>query len=125
MMEARMTTLEQTLLEQLYDLSEDGKAEIVNGEMRRMAPTGADPGYAGDEIFVSLRAYARKTGRGRAVGDNKGFLVNLPHRQSFSPYAALYDGPNPGMRFYQGAPVFAVEVRSESDDGPGAEIAMK
>ncbi len=103
------------------------KAELVNGELIRMAPTGDEPGYAGDEIFVSLRAYAKRVGRGRAVGDNKGFRVNLPHRQSFSPDAAFYTGRRAGMRFFDGAPVFALEVRSEHDYGPQAErdIATK
>ncbi len=65
-------------IEDLY--SESGKAELVNGEILRMSPTGDEPGYAGDEVFVSLRDHARRTGRGRAVGDNKGFRVNLPNR---------------------------------------------
>ncbi|MEO0248545.1 MAG: Uma2 family endonuclease [candidate division WOR-3 bacterium] len=68
--------------------------------------------------------HAQRTGIGRAVGDNKGFHVNLPHRSSFSPDAALYIGPDPGMKFYEGAPVFAVEVRSENDYGPAAEAAI-
>jgi Uma2 family endonuclease len=59
--------------------------------------------------------------RGRAFADNKGFRVHLPHRGSFSPDAAYYTGPRTGMRFLEGAPVFAVEVRSEYDDGPAAE----
>jgi hypothetical protein len=59
-----------------------------------------------------LREYARRTGVGRAVSDNKGFRVNLPNRQSFSPDAAYYVGPNPGMRFYEGAP--ALPSRSEA-----------
>ncbi|HTE17164.1 MAG TPA: Uma2 family endonuclease, partial [Armatimonadota bacterium] len=63
-------------------------------------------------------------GTGRAVGDNKGFHVRLPHRESFSPSAAFYTGPDPGMRYYEGAPVFAVEVRSEGDYGAAAERAM-
>lgn len=86
-----------------------------------MSPTGGEPGYAGDEVFASLREYARRTKHGRAIGDNKGFHVDLPDRESFSPDAAFYVGPNPGMRFYEGAPVFAVEVRSEGDSGPSAE----
>jgi Uma2 family endonuclease len=84
-------------------------------------PTGGDPGYAGDEVFASLRDYVRRTGTGRAVGDNKGFRVYLAHRESFSPDAAYYVGPKPGMRFYEGAPVCAVEVRGEGDYGPDAE----
>ena len=70
-------------------------------------------------------AYARRVQRGITVGDNKGFRVNLPHRQSFSPDAAYYTGPNPGMNFYAGAPVFAAEVGSEGNYGAEAELAQK
>jgi len=101
-----------------------GKAEIVNGELVAMSPTGGAPGYAGDEIFACLREYRRRTKLGRAVGDNKAFRVRLPHRESLSPDAAFYIGPRPGMKFYEGAPVFAVEVRSENDYGPEAEKEM-
>ena len=102
-----------------------GKAELVDGRIVSMAPTGGAPGYAGDEIFVSLRTYARRVRGGIAVGDNKGFRVNLPHRQSFSPDAAYYTGPNPGMNFYAGPPAFAAEVRSEGNYGAEAELARK
>ena len=102
----------------------EGKAEIVNGEIVYFMATGEEPGYAGDEIFSFLRDYVKRVGVGRAVGDNKGFVVDLPNRQSFSPDAAYYIGPKHGMKFYQGAPVFAAEVRSESDYGPLAEMEM-
>ena len=102
-----------------------GKAELVDGRIVAMAPTGGAPGYAGDEIFVSLRAYARRVQRGIAVGDNKGFRVNLPQRQSFSPDAAYYTGPNPGMGFYASAPAFAAEVRSEGNYGAEVELVRK
>lgn len=119
-----MTTKARPTIEDLYKAPGNGKAEIVNGELVLMPPTGGEPGYAGDEIFVSLREYAQRTKTGRAVGDNKAFHVNLPNRESISPDAAFYIGPNPGMRFYEGAPIFAVEVRSENDYGPKAERAM-
>jgi Uma2 family endonuclease len=69
--------------------------------------------------------YERQHGSGAAFGDNVGFVVNLPHRESFSPDAAWYVGPDTGMRFCDGAPVFAVEIRSENDYGPAAERAMR
>ena len=109
-------------IEDLYKIEE--KAEIVCGEIEYLMATGGSPGYAGDEITFSLRGYAQRTRVGRAVGDNKGFHVHLTNRESFSPDAAYYIGPNPGMKFYEGAPVFAVEVRSENDYGPKAEIKM-
>ena len=118
---SRQTCPEATI-EDLYRVP--GKAELVDGKILHMAPTGGIPGYAGDEIYASLREYARRTRRGYAIGDNKAFRVNLPHRKSFSPDAAYYIGPDPGMKFFEGAPVFAVEVRSEGDYGARAERAM-
>ena len=64
--------------------------------------TGDEPRYTDNEIFVSLRDYARRTGRGRAVGDNKGFRVNLSHRESFNPDAAFYTAPPASMKFFAG-----------------------
>src|SRR6476619_5165495 len=106
----RMTTKAAATIEDLYRAP--GKAEIVNGELVLMSPTGNDPGYAADAVMVSLWQYAEDTGTGQAVGDNKGFHVNLPNRSAFSPDTAFYTGSDTGMRFFEGAPVFAVEVRS-------------
>jgi Uma2 family endonuclease len=117
-----MSTKVEATIEDLYKV--EGKAELVNGEIILMSPTGCLPGYAGDEIFSSLREYSRRFKVGRAVGDNKAFVVDLPHRKSFSPDAAFYVGADSGMRFFQGAPVFAVEVRSEGDYGLRAERQM-
>ena len=116
-----MTTKAPSGIDDLYGVAENGKAEIVNGEIVRMSPTGDAPNYAAGEIFASLRQYSRRGKYGRAVTDNAGFRVNLPGRTSFSPDAAFYTGPNKGMWFFDGAPVFAAEIRSEHDYGPDAE----
>jgi len=115
-------TLADPLVEQL--MAFDGKAEIVDGQLQEIMATGFDPGYAGDEIYVSLRTHARATGDGVAFADGKGFLCDLSNRQSFSPDAAFYTGPRSGMAFMPEPPVFAVEVRSENDHGATAERAM-
>ncbi len=99
----------------------EGKAEIVNGELVLMSPTGFLPGRAGYAICNSLRRYEAMTGRGYSIPDNVGFVVNLPHRKSFSPDAAFYVGTPVAAKFLDGAPVFAAEVRSEEDYGPIAE----
>ncbi|MGQ0591880.1 MAG: Uma2 family endonuclease [Gammaproteobacteria bacterium] len=111
-------------MEDLYAAPGKGKAEIVNGELILMAPTGGVPARAGGEIYVSLREYERQKGTGYAFPDNVGFVVDLPNRSSFSPDAAFYIGALRGGSFLQGAPVFAAEVRSENDYGPPAERAM-
>ncbi len=108
----------------LYGVAEGGKAELVEGELRLMAPTGFRPGFAGSKIWLSLYEYVRRGRPGMAVADNVGFIVDLPNRQSFSPDAAYFTGEDPGMKFAQGAPAFAAEIRSEGDYGPAAEREM-
>lgn len=117
-----MSTKSRVTIEDLYKV--EGKAELINGKIVEMPPSGEDPGSAGFEIAVRLREYAQHTGQGRAFPDGVGFRVYLPHRESFSPDAAYHVGPRTGMRFAEGAPVFAVEVRSENDYGPAAERAL-
>jgi Uma2 family endonuclease len=119
-----MSTKTQATIDDLYHVHEDGKAEIVDGELVLMSPTGDLPGSASVEILVRLRDHARLTKLGRAYGDSVGFIVNLPNRKSFSPDAAFYVGPRAGAKFLQGAPIFAVEVRSEGDYGRRAEEKM-
>ncbi len=109
----------EATIEDLYRVKE--KAEIVNGEIVAMPPTGCDPGLASFNAASSLKEYARKTKKGFAVPDNIGFIVNLPNRKSFSPDAAFHIGAKTGMKFLEGAPIFAVEVRSENDYGKKAE----
>ncbi len=118
-----MSTKVEATIEDLYAVK--GKAELVNGEIVHMPPTGDEPSVASGEIFVSLRNHAKVTGGGLAVPDNAAFLANLPHRKSFSPDAAFYTGRRGGMKFFPGVPVFAVEVRSEDDYGARAEEAMR
>ena len=114
----------EATIEDLCNVPEQGKAEIVNGKLLLMSPSGFWPSYAAGKIYASLREYARRTRSGYAIPDNAGFIVNLPHRKSFSPDAAFYTGAPTGMKFLNGAPAFAVEVRSENDYGPQAEHDM-
>jgi Uma2 family endonuclease len=113
----------------LADLSRvEGKAELIHGRIETMSPAGDLPTDVAAEIYVSLRAYARKHRKGVAKSDGVGYAVpKLPSgRESFSPDASYHVGPRPAnrMRFLEGAPAFAVEVRSENDYGPAEEAKM-
>ncbi len=106
----------------------DGKAELIDGRIVRFMPTGHLPNVIAGEIFLSLKLHIRSTGRGGSYTDSMGFVVPKLRsgRQSFSPDASYYEGPLPAnrMRFVDGPPAFAVEVRSENDYGPAAEKTM-
>ncbi len=116
-----MTTKARATIDDLYNVPD--KAEIVDGEIVFMSPSGDMPARAGFKIAMSLSLMEDKL-PGRAYPDNVGYKVNLPNRDSFSPDASFYMGPHSGMKFLEGAPIFAVEVRSENDYGPNAEIAI-
>ncbi|HKU73286.1 MAG TPA: Uma2 family endonuclease [Pyrinomonadaceae bacterium] len=117
-----MSTKVEATIEDLYKV--EGKAELVNGEIILMSPTGFLPAYSAGEIFSSLREFSKRQKYGLALTDNAAFVVNLPHRKSFSPDAAFFVGAGSGMKFLEAAPKFAVEVRSEGDYGPRAERRM-
>ncbi len=110
----------ERLIAELYKI--DGKAEIVDGRIVRMSPTGRKSGRASGAIYRSLCIH-EKLGHGWAYPDNVAFLVDLPNRKSFAPDAA-FSKEAPEMGFGKDAPVFAVEVRSEGDYGPRAERKM-
>jgi Uma2 family endonuclease len=112
----------------LDDLAKvDGKAELINGRIVHFMPSGYFPCRVARKITRSLEDYALRTGVGEAFGDNLGYAVvslfPANTRGSFSPDASYYNGPFPlnRMKFIEGAPTFAVEVRSENDYGPAMD----
>ena len=59
-----MTTKRKETIEDLYCVPEDGKAELVNGELVIMEPTGFLPSCAAGNIYASLREHQRRVGSG-------------------------------------------------------------
>ncbi len=106
----------------------EGKAELIRGRIVHLMPTGRRPNLVAGRIFRSLATFVDKLGQGEAYTDNMGFAVpELANgRITFSPDVSYYSGlfPSNSMRFVEGPPTFAVEVRSESDYGPTAEEEM-
>jgi Uma2 family endonuclease len=84
-------------IEGLYKV--EGKAELVNGEIVYMSPTGGLPGKASLRIARRLLDHEESAGGGIAYPNNVAFAVQLPRCASFSPDASWYVGPPPDMRF--------------------------
>jgi Uma2 family endonuclease len=106
----------------------EGKAELIGGRIVEYMASGIRRSEVAANIYVTLRDYVKKGGGGHAFSDKIGFAVpELPSgRESFSPDASYSNGPLPQnlMRFVEGPPTFAVEVRSESDYTSSAEVDM-
>src|SRR5829696_8122341 len=102
-----MSAKAEATIETLYRIAE--KAELVDGQIRIIPPTGLLPGRAAMQICQSLYQYELQPARGHAIPGSVAFIVDLPHRKSFCADAAFYTG-DVGMGFLQGAPIFAAEV---------------
>lgn len=120
------TVTQRATLDDLYRA--EGKAELIGGRIVEYMATGVRPNKVAANVYVSFRVYAAKTKKGEAFTDNIGFAIpELPSgRESFSPDASYYDGPLPVnlMRFVEGPPTVAVEVRSENDYTVTAEAEI-
>src|SRR5262245_38053578 len=101
----------EATIEDLYNVPEGYNAELVNGEIVLMSPTGGRPHRASLRLASSLLLHEDRTNTGYAYGDGIQFIVNLPGRRSFGPDAAFHTLPPITMGFVEGAPLFAVEVR--------------
>ena len=123
-----MTTVHQVraTLDDLLRTPE--KAELIGGRIVRFLATGYKPNRVAFRIARSLDDHDSQTGKGIVCTDNIGFAIaELPSgRESFAPDASYYDGPLPTnlMRFIEGPPTLAVEVRSESDYRARADAEM-
>jgi Uma2 family endonuclease len=123
-----MSTVRQAraTLDDLYRTPE--KAELIGGRIVRFMATGRMPNRVAFRITRSLDDHATQIRKGEAYTDNIGFAVPelASGRESFSPDASYYDGPLPAnpMRFIEGPPTFAAEVRSENDYDAAAAVEM-
>ena len=105
-----------------------GKAELIGGRIVQFMPAGHLPSQVTGRICRSLDDHAQQSGKGEAYSSTMVFTIKelASGRESLSPDASFYDGPLPTnlMRFIEGPPNFAAEVRSEGDYTPAAESEM-
>ncbi len=112
----------EKLIAQLYQT--EGRAEIINGKIVKLDLYGFLPGQAKSNIAFSLNEYQKRAKNGFVVSTLVAYIVDLPHRKSFSPSISFHNGKRTGMKFLEGAPIFAVEVRSENDYSTKAENSI-
>lgn len=106
----------------------EGKAELIGGKVVEIMASGMRPGEVAANIYVSLRKFVQTRRLGIATNDGVGYAIAeiSSGRESFCPDAGYFAGPKPTnpMRFIEGTPTLAVEVRSENEYGPAAELEM-
>jgi Uma2 family endonuclease len=111
-------------LDDLYGV--EGKAELIAGRIVKFMPSGFAPSRAAGKLYIRLELYSENTKGGFAFADGMGYALKRTlksGRQSFCPDASFYTGspPKHRMRFIDGVPALAIEVRSDGDYGEAAE----
>ena len=75
-------------------------------------------------IVRRLDDYEERTQLGYSMNPDTYYAVELPNRLSFCPDAAFYTGRPWGDKRMEGAPLFAIEVRSPGEYGLRAERSI-
>lgn len=108
--------------DELLDLPDDGyRYELVRGELRKMAPAGAEHGELSVNIAVSLSLYVKAHNVGKVYAAETGFRIGADPDHVRAPDAAFVcqerveaaGGRIPG--YWPGPPDLAVEVISPND----------
>ena len=107
--------------EELFELPDDGyRSELVDGEIIRMTPTGAEHGVLSIRIGRLLDEHVSAQGLGVCCGAETGFILRRDPDVVRSPDAAFVAAariPKTGIprTYWPFAPDLAVEVVSPSD----------
>lgn len=107
--------------DELLRLPDDGfRYELVEGELRRMTPTGGEHGEIAGNVAYFLKDHARANDLGRVYAAETGFKLSSDPDTVRAPDAAFVRkeradsmGKVPG--YVPGAPDLAVEVVSPGD----------
>ena len=105
---------------ELLAMPEDGyRYELVRGELRKMAPAGAEHGELSVSVVLALGSYVKAHNLGKVYVANTGFLIGVDPDHVRAPDAAFVrqERAATGRRtgYWPGAPDLAVEVISPND----------
>jgi Uma2 family endonuclease len=100
--------------------SGDMRHELVNGELRTMAPAGFEHGVYGSKMYRRLVNYVEDHHLGFVVSSDTGFILRRDPDTVRAPdvafvLASRVPAGRPTLKFFDGAPDLAVEVVSPSD----------
>lgn len=106
--------------EQLFELPDDGmRHELVEGELRTMAPAGEHHGWVALALGSKIFEYVEQRRLGRAYAAETGFVIHRGPDTVRAPDVAFVAAPRvseiPARGFAELAPDLVVEVVSPSD----------
>lgn len=113
--------------EELFAMGDNGRCELINGEVVRMSPSGFSHGRVVGRLTRAIANFVEEHDLGEVVGAETGFTIRRKPDTVRAPdigfvsKARLPDGDVPA--FFPGHPDLAVEVVSPGDTV--AEVTQK
>ncbi len=113
--------------EELFDMGDIGRCELVRGEIVHMAPAGAEHGDYGAELLRVVANHVKQHRLGKVYTAETGFTIARNPDTTRAPDVAFVRNErvpkSPRRGFFDGAPDLAIEVVSPSDTH--SELAAK
>src|SRR3954447_12082934 len=113
-----MTVVSSMTADELLQLQDDGmRYELVDGELRKMSPSGARHGRVAAEIVGSLVAHTKRQRTGAIYSSKTGFRISRQPDTVRAPDAAFVrsERVTDTVGFFDGPPDAAFEVVSPGD----------
>ncbi|HZL33735.1 MAG TPA: Uma2 family endonuclease [Tepidisphaeraceae bacterium] len=114
----------QTLVtaEQLLEMGDIGRCELIQGEIKMMAPAGADHGAIANRLAFYITSHVLPRKLGEVYATETGFLISRnPDTTRAADVAFVRKDRLPRevvKGYFPGAPDLAVEVLSPGDRSP-------
>lgn len=105
--------------EELLAMGDIGRCELVQGEIIRMAPAGAEHGGIALEVAYRVKLHVDAKGLGKVYAAETGFIISRNPDTVRAPDVAFVGKSRvpaqPRRGFFEGPPDLAVEVVSPDD----------
>ena len=125
------TTTRITTADELLRMPDDGfRYELLEGELRKMSPTGTEHGYLVSEIHGRLWNFVREHRQGIVTGAETGFRIDEDPDTVLAPDAAFIRQDRIAaigipQHFFPEAPALVVEVISPGDTAEEVDDKMR
>lgn len=114
-----MATTKLMTIDDLCEIEEPGRYDLIRGELRSMAPAGQEHGEIEMNILSALWDFVREQRLGRVYPGDTGFILSASDQTVLSPDASFVSTERVPTEnkapFLPISPDFAVEIVSPSD----------
>lgn len=120
-----------TTAHELLYMPDDGfRYELVEGELRKMTPSGAEHGVLASEMDVLLREHVRRNDLGQVFGAETGFVIGKNPDTVLAPDASFVRKERIAVHgipkeYFPEAPALVVEIVSPSDTAEEVDDKMR